>query len=115
MDQMVPAELAILKAQYAVESMAADVRLTEAGELLAKARTKVADFVDGIVTKVEQVEQVEQEKPPRCGIPAGTLPPCDLEWGHEGDRHSHAGDGFYARDYDYKHHERQQTKGGSKP
>jgi len=42
-----------------------------------------------------------------CGIPACTLPPCDDEWGHDGDLHSNAGDGFYARDYDEEHHRRQ--------
>jgi hypothetical protein len=46
----------------------------------------------------------------RCGIPAKTLPPCDLEWGHDGDCHSNAGDGFYARDYEVEHHRRQKEK-----
>jgi hypothetical protein len=46
-DKMCPAELAIRKALAEVESMAADVRLTEAGNLLLKAMDKVADFVDG--------------------------------------------------------------------
>lgn len=32
----------------------------------------------------------------RCEIPARTLPPCDLEWGHDGDMHGNGGDGFYA-------------------
>lgn len=40
---------------------------------------------------------------PRCGIPANTLPPCDLEWGHEGNMHANGGDGFYARDYEKEH------------
>jgi hypothetical protein len=44
--------------------------------------------------------------PRRCGIPAKTLPPCDLEWGHDGDMHANAGDGFYARDYEELHQER---------
>jgi hypothetical protein len=43
----------------------------------------------------------------RCGIPARTLPPCDLEWGHDGDMHCNGGDGFYARDYEVEHHARQ--------
>ena len=43
----------------------------------------------------------------RCGVPARSLPPCDLEWGHDGDLHGSAGDGFYARDYDEEHHWRQ--------
>jgi len=42
-----------------------------------------------------------------CGIPARSLPPCDDEWGHDGDLHSNAGDGFYAREYDEEHHRRQ--------
>ncbi len=45
-DKMVLAERRILEAQRAVEEMPADVRLTEAGELLTKARELVADFVD---------------------------------------------------------------------
>jgi len=45
-DKMVLAERRILEAQRAVEDMPADVGLTEAGELLARAREKVADFVD---------------------------------------------------------------------
>lgn len=42
-----------------------------------------------------------------CGIPAQTLPPCDLPWGHDGDRHANAGDGFYAPDHEEEHHRRQ--------
>ena len=45
---------------------------------------------------------------PRCNIPSATLPPCDLEWGHDGDQHSNDGDGFLARAYDDDHHLRQQ-------
>ena len=48
MDKMVPAELAILKAVESVEQMPADVRLTDAVNLLGQARAKVADFVDGV-------------------------------------------------------------------
>jgi len=43
----------------------------------------------------------------KCGIPAQTLPPCDLEWGHDGDMHANGGDGFYARQHDHEHHVRQ--------
>ena len=46
MDLMVPAELAIVKAKYAVEDMPADTRLTEAVILLSQAQEKVADYVD---------------------------------------------------------------------
>ncbi len=41
-----PAELAIRAAVAAVESMPADVRLTEAVNLLLAASEKVADFID---------------------------------------------------------------------
>jgi hypothetical protein len=43
----------------------------------------------------------------KCGIPARRLPPCDLEWGHDGDMHVNEGDGFYAREYLGEHHRRQ--------
>lgn len=43
-----PAEKAISAAMYAVEEMPADVRLTDAVELLGRAKDRVADFVDGI-------------------------------------------------------------------
>jgi hypothetical protein len=42
-----------------------------------------------------------------CGIPARTLPPCALEWGHGGRMHGNAGDGFYASEYDEEHQDRQ--------
>ena len=32
-----------------------------------------------------------------------------MVWGHEGDMHGNAGDGFYARDYDIEHHRRQKA------
>ena len=43
----------------------------------------------------------------RCQIPAKTLPPCDLEWGHDGDMHSNGGDGFYASQHLAEHRRRQ--------
>lgn len=43
-----PAEKAINDAVQAVETMPADVRLTEAVCLLSQAQNKVADFVDGV-------------------------------------------------------------------
>ena len=46
----------------------------------------------------------------RCAIPAGTLPPCDLEYGHDGDMHANCGDGFYARQHDDEHHARQTAR-----
>ncbi len=42
-----------------------------------------------------------------CGIPAKTLPPCDLEWGHEGQTHSNGGDEFSAPQYQTTHRVRQ--------
>lgn len=48
LDLMTPAELAIVAAMDAVEALPADVRLTDAVVLLAKARDRVADFVDGV-------------------------------------------------------------------
>lgn len=47
-DQMTPAELAILAAQHAVEEAGASVHLTRAANLLSEARNAVADFVDGV-------------------------------------------------------------------
>lgn len=47
MDNMAPAELRILEATRLIEEMGADERLTEAQMLLAKARSLVADVVDG--------------------------------------------------------------------
>lgn len=45
-DLFTPAEKAIWDAQAAVEAAGSDVLLTEAGNLLAQARDKVADFVE---------------------------------------------------------------------
>lgn len=50
----------------------------------------------------------------KCDIPAGTLPPCDMEWGHEGDMHGNAGDGFYAREFVGEHHRRQRERAAEK-
>lgn len=47
LDKMTAAELAIVEAVRVVEQVGADVRLTEAVNLLQQARDKVADFVDG--------------------------------------------------------------------
>lgn len=51
----------------------------------------------------------------RCNIPALTLPPCDMEWGHGGDQHANAGDGFFARDHDREHHARQNMRRAALP
>jgi hypothetical protein len=45
-DLMSPAELAIHQAMHAVEAAGADPLLTEATNLLSRAQSKVADFVD---------------------------------------------------------------------
>jgi len=47
MELWTPAERAIHDAVQVVEAMPADVRLTEAVQLLGQAQAKVADFVDG--------------------------------------------------------------------
>ncbi len=51
-DLLTPAELAIRKAQLAVEEVGADVLLTEAGNLLQQARDKVADYVEKKIAEV---------------------------------------------------------------
>ena len=51
----------------------------------------------------------------RCNIPALTLPPCDMAWGHSGDQHANAGDGFFARDHDKEHHARQNMRRAALP
>ncbi len=46
-DWFSPAELAIREAMYAVENAGASIALTDAINLLAKARARVADHVEG--------------------------------------------------------------------
>ncbi len=48
LDRMTPAERAIYDAMEAVEKVGADVRLTDAVNLLCEAREAVADYVDGV-------------------------------------------------------------------
>ncbi len=50
-DLACPAEAAIRIAMMKVEEMGADVRLTNAVDLLGKALDQVADFVDGVPAK----------------------------------------------------------------
>jgi hypothetical protein len=45
---MVPAELAIVRAMQAVENAGGGAALTEAVALLAQARDRVADHVEGV-------------------------------------------------------------------
>lgn len=47
LEKMTPVERQIRDAMIAVESLGADVRLTDAVILLQQARERVADFVDG--------------------------------------------------------------------
>lgn len=47
LEKLTPAERAIYDAVQVVESMPADVRLTDAVILLQAARDSVADFIDG--------------------------------------------------------------------
>lgn len=47
-DLMCRAELAIRKAIDIVEEMPPDTRLTDAVNLLAKAKDRVADYIDGV-------------------------------------------------------------------
>ena len=46
-------------------------------------------------------------RPATCGIPTTSSTPCDLEWGHAGEFHSHKGFPFRVRDYDEEHTRRQ--------
>lgn len=48
LDKMIPAELAISRALVEVEELGCDTRLTEACQLLQRARALVADCVDGV-------------------------------------------------------------------
>jgi hypothetical protein len=51
---------------------------------------------------------------PLCGIGAGGgmigFAGCDLRWGHRGDIHSNAGDGFYAPEHLAEHRKRQKAR-----
>jgi hypothetical protein len=49
-----------------------------------------------------------------CGIGAAGgmigYAACDDVWGHDGDLHQNAGDGFYARQHNAEHHRRQHAQ-----
>ena len=53
------------------------------------------------------------KEPKVCGIRAAGgmigYAACDEPWGHDGDLHSNAGDGFYSRDTEAEHHARQRS------
>lgn len=51
LDLLTPAEKAIYDAMQSVEALPADVRLTDAVNLLHAAREAVADYVDGIARR----------------------------------------------------------------
>lgn len=61
LDMMVPAELAITKAMEAVELAGCDPWLTDAVVLLQQARNKVADYVDGLEARRQQVQGVANQ------------------------------------------------------
>jgi hypothetical protein len=56
LDRLTPAELSIKAAVDAVEAMPADPRLTDAVIILAAARDRVADFVEGVERKMSDTE-----------------------------------------------------------
>lgn len=69
-DLMSSGELAIHRAVAVVEEMGADVRLTDAVILLAQARERVADFVDGIADSANAPTPLPvrtAEKSAHCG------------------------------------------------
>lgn len=59
--------------------------------------------------KGERASVEKAEDPKLCGIPSYNVGSCDLPVGHEGEMHSNAGDGFYARDYEGAHQAAQQA------
>lgn len=63
-DLMTPAELAIANVMRVVELAGADVRLTDAVNLLQAARESVADYIDNVdnVRRDVQVRPVRQER-----------------------------------------------------
>jgi hypothetical protein len=57
-------ELAISQAVGVVETMGADIRLTNAIVLLGKAKDEVANFVDGVESSVTQCDVVKKDEIP---------------------------------------------------
>jgi hypothetical protein len=64
---MTQAEVMIYLAMGEVEKMGADVKLTEAVTLLAKAKDAVADFVDNIKEDYDKIHDVHYYVCPDCG------------------------------------------------
>lgn len=54
LDLCTPAEVAIFQAMQKVEMMGADIKLTEAVTLLARAKDLVSDFVDESATSAQE-------------------------------------------------------------
>ena len=63
---MTPAEIAIFNAMQEVEKIGADLKLTEAVVLLAKAKDCVADFVDNIESDFDKINDVHYWRCPEC-------------------------------------------------
>lgn len=72
LEKMTPAELAIRDVVALVESLGADVRLTDAVVLLAAAQESVADFIDG-VDKRRYVRYEDATPTPRAAVPEEAL------------------------------------------
>lgn len=69
----------------------------------------MSDAIEEFTRLVREFEVAALDKLP-CDIPARTLPPCDLPWGHDDRMHANAGDGFYARDFEAEHVIRQHCR-----
>lgn len=59
LSQMVPAERAIFDAAQVVEAMPPDERLTQAMNLLHRARALVGDYVDGVASEPTHTGEAE--------------------------------------------------------
>jgi len=59
-----------------------------------------------------EVRETDVAEGKLCGIPANGgmigYSGCDMPWGHDGDVHANAGDGFYSRTHEAEHRRRQQ-------
>ena len=67
LDLMTIAERVIFQAMNEVESLGADVKLTEAVTLLAKAKDCVSDFVDNVKSDYDKINDVHYYLCPDCG------------------------------------------------
>jgi hypothetical protein len=64
---MVPAETVIYLAMQEVEKLGADVKLTNAVCLLAKAKDLVSDFIDNVKIDYNTEHDIHYYKCPECG------------------------------------------------